>query len=101
MGQLIVKELTIGLVTSSAVSLLAFFRVLVEFPKEPLSAVALGMAMFAAVIISIVLGVVFSWGLEKIKIDPAAGSAPLLTTVSDLIGIALLVLCSTLVLGTL
>lgn len=100
MKKLLAKEAVIALVTGLAVSVVAFLRVWVEFPHSALSAFALGLAMFMVVVIAIVLGVVFSWAIHKCKLDPSAGSAPLLTTVSDLVGIALLTMVGYLILGT-
>lgn len=88
--RLLLKEVGLGLVAGLCVAGTAFFRVLMEFPNDSVGAIAIALAMFLVVIIAIGLGILFSWGLERCNCDPAAGSAPLLTTVSDLMGIGIL-----------
>jgi cation transporter-like permease len=88
--RLLFKEIGLGFISALCVALTAFLRVLVEFPSEVTGAVAIALAMFMVVVIAIGLGILFSWGLERCSCDPAAGSAPLLTTVSDLLGIGIL-----------
>lgn len=57
------------------------------------------MAMWCVVALSVFLGIGFSVLMDRYGIDPAAGSAPTLTTIADLIGITLLCLMALIVLG--
>lgn len=45
------------------------------------------------------LGIGFSLCIDSLNGDPAAGSAPLLTTIADMTGITLLCLCALFILG--
>ncbi len=89
--KLLLKEMTIAFFTASTLALIAFLRVWMEYPADEASAAVLALALFVGIFISIFLGIAFSIGLDRIRnCDPADGAAPLLTTISDLLGIALL-----------
>lgn len=90
---IIARETLIGLITSTVLTAIAFGRVVVEYHSDSddfLAAGAISIAVFLMVNLAIFLGVVFSIVMDAYSIDPANGSAPLLTTVADLIGITLL-----------
>ena len=93
------KEFRISLVQSSLLMIIAFIRVLIEFPDDIGSAVAISLATGTVVFISVFLGILFSVGIDHLGLDPAAGSAPLLTTVSDILGITTLCCCAYIILG--
>jgi len=89
--QLLKREFILACLTATLLSLLGFLRVLAEYPKESSSALVISCALFLVILISVFLGIGFSIGLDKVKqCDPADGAAPLLTTISDLIGISCL-----------
>jgi magnesium transporter len=91
MKKLLYKEFKTGIFTSAILCLIAFFRVLVEYPQDPTSAGVISITLFIGILISIGLGILFSAGLDRMKnCDPADGAAPMLTTISDLLGITLL-----------
>jgi len=96
--RLLRKELILSLLNASAIGLTGYLRVLVQEYPSTLEAFAIGMSLWIVVFVSIFLGIFFSLILDRIGIDPAAGSAPLLTTISDLVGISILCFVATLVL---
>lgn len=85
------KELPTSLLTAVTLGGFAFLRVIMEFPSSTNEAAAIALTMAVSVVISIGLGIAFSYTIGLMnRCDPADGAAPLLTTISDLIGIALL-----------
>ena len=85
------KECPTALVTAVILGLCAFVRVILEYPNDQVEAAAIALTLGSSVLISIALGIAFSYGIGLLnRCDPADGAAPLLTTISDLIGIALL-----------
>jgi len=92
--QLLHKEGVLALVTASTLGLIGFFRVLIQEYPRVLPALAIGLSLWVMVFASIFLGIFFSVALDRLGLDPAAGSAPLLTTISDMVGISILCLTS-------
>ncbi len=85
------KECPTAIVTAFTLGFFAFCRVVVEYPNEKQEAAAIAVTLGISILISIALGIGFSYGIGLLnRCDPADGAAPLLTTISDLIGIALL-----------
>jgi len=95
--QLLRKELTLAFITASTLGILGFLRVLMDPHPDPKSAFAIGLSLWLVIFVAIFLGIGFSLLMDRCGIDPAAGSAPLLTTIADLIGITLLCFVSTMV----
>jgi len=95
--KLLKKELVMAFITSTTIGILGFCRVLMDPSPDPQSALAIGLSLWCVVFVAIFLGIFFSLMMDRIGIDPAAGSAPLLTTIADLIGISLLCVVSSLV----
>ena len=93
-------ELILSLVQGSVLGLLAFCRVLVEYPSQPKSALVIGLATCAVVVAGIFWGIGFSLGIDRLKLDPAAGAAPLTTVLADTTGITLICVLALLILGT-
>jgi magnesium transporter len=92
---LLKREFLLACITAALLSTLGFLRVLAEYPKDAESAFVIALALAVVILISVFLGIGFSIGLDKLKrCDPADGAAPLLTTISDLIGISCLCLIS-------
>jgi len=96
--RLLRKEGQIAFGTACALGLVGFFRVLIQEYPNALPALAIVLSLWVVVFTSIFLGIFFSVTLDRFGIDPAAGSAPLLTTISDLVGISILCVVSLLVL---
>merc|ERR1712232_741122 len=88
--RILVKEASLAVVTASVLAGVAFIRVFAAYPSDIKAAAAIAIAVFAMVELSIILGVCFSILIDMLNIDPANGAAPLLTTVTDLIGISVL-----------
>ncbi|MEY8309579.1 magnesium transporter [Erysipelotrichaceae bacterium 51-3] len=92
--KLMIKEVRAGLVngliigTGSAVVLTFFIRFFSGYDWVQAAAIALciGLAMVTAMIISSFTGTAIPIALSAMKIDPAAASGPLITTLNDLIG---------------
>jgi cation transporter-like permease len=89
--RVIKKEAPIAFITAITLGMFAFMRVAIEYPSDTRSAAAIAITLGVSIVISIALGIMFSYGIEKIQqCDPADGATPLLNTISDLIGIGLL-----------
>jgi len=97
--KLVKKEALLALITATVIGTLGFFRVLLDPNPDPTSAFAIGFSLWVVVYVAIFLGIVFSLVLDRLGVDPAAGSAPLLTTIADLVGITLLCAISSIVFG--
>jgi len=95
--KLLRKEVVMAFITATVIGVLGFCRVLMDPHPDPTSALAIGLSLWCVVFAAIFLGIFFSLMMDRFGIDPAAGSAPLLTTIADLIGISLLCIVSSLV----
>ena len=90
MSHIVRKELILAVVTATVLAIVAFIRVIAEYRNDPKAAATIGCSIFVIVIVSVILGVGFSFGLDKLRVDPANGSAPLLATVTDVIGVCVM-----------
>lgn len=121
--EFIKREGTVISIIATILALFSFIRVLIEYPDDAKSALAISMAMWSVVAVSVChvslfvyiflfftlhhansarqvfLGIGFSVIMDRYGIDPAAGSAPTLTTIADLLGITLLCVMALVVLG--
>lgn len=89
--RVIKKEIPIALLTAVILAVVSFARICVEYPSDSAAAAAISITLFIGILLSISLGILFSYGIEKMRrCDPADGAAPLLTTISDIIGIGIL-----------
>ncbi|KAJ8607425.1 hypothetical protein CTAYLR_009986 [Chrysophaeum taylorii] len=88
--KLVRRETLLALVTGTLLAVLAFLRVLLQYPSKIKEAGAISIAVFLMVNLAIFIGVAFSIVIDRTGADPANGAAPLLTTVADLVGITLL-----------
>ena len=89
----------LALVQGTVLGVLAFCRVLVEYPGQPRSALVIGLSTGAVVMAGICWGIGFSLGLDRMQVDPAAGAAPLTTVLADTTGITLICIFALLILG--
>ena len=94
------QEAQLALVQGCVLALVTFGRVLVEFPDYVWPALTIATALFVVVFFSMQLAVAFSLGIDRLGLDPAAGSAPLLTVVADMLGISTLCLVGLAILGS-
>ena len=96
------KECAVTAVTSVVLAAVAFGRVYWSNhgPGELREAAAIGISMFLLTWLAVALGVGFSICLDRMGLDPAAGAAPLLASISDLAGITVLVVVASLFLSS-
>lgn len=93
--QLLGKELKIGLFNGSLLGIIAFILlgVYIKLYKgyEWLGALSVsgcvGISLAVAMLVSSLVGTVIPMMFHKIKIDPAAASGPLITTINDLVAV--------------
>ena len=94
-GRLIWKEVKVGLSNGLVLGGITFLvvagYVYLTKGKSPLYVLALaacvGLALLASMVISSLTGTVIPLFFEKIKVDPAVASGPLITTVNDLVAV--------------
>lgn len=86
------KETVLAFIVSSVMALLGLLRTTAT-SSDILSCIAVSIAIFFVIMFAILAGLGFSLLIHRCGADPAAGAAPLLTTMSDVIGV--LVLCLT------
>ncbi|MEH2198898.1 magnesium transporter [Nostoc sp.] len=81
------KELLAGLGTAVALAITMFLLSLIwARPQERWVALIAGMVMATNTIVAVTLGTLLPMGLERLKLDPALVSGPLVTTMLDTIG---------------
>lgn len=84
-GKLIVKEVSVaaalGLTMGVAISMIGFWQ-----GGEAL-AMVVGLSMVAVVVVGSLMGMSLPFLLSKLNIDPATASAPLITSMADILGI--------------
>ena len=93
--RLLLKECRVGLVVGAALCVLAFgfigLYLMVFKAQAPLTAFAVslctGVAMLVSIILSSASGTLIPIFFDKLHIDPAVASGPLITTVNDLIAV--------------
>lgn len=84
----LVKEFLVALLNASALSLLAFGYNMLIGSHEALTFTVSG-AMFAVVVFASLFGAMIPLLLDKMKIDPALATGPFVTTLNDIIGMAI------------
>lgn len=91
--RLIWKEVRVGFVNGLLLGLMSFALIgaylclSLNPAKAFLTSGCIGLAMLAAMILSSFFGTVIPLFFNKIKIDPAVASGPLITTINDLIAV--------------
>lgn len=90
------KEISIGLVNSFILAIIAFIFVTTLLSITNSSnqtaldiAKVVGIAIFSAMSISSMMGAIVPLTLHRFKIDPASASGPIMTTVNDIIALVL------------
>eukprot|EP00747_Dinoflagellata_sp_TGD_P029492 gnl/TRDRNA2_/TRDRNA2_133938_c0_seq2.p1 gnl/TRDRNA2_/TRDRNA2_133938_c0~~gnl/TRDRNA2_/TRDRNA2_133938_c0_seq2.p1 ORF type:complete len:271 (+),score=44.03 gnl/TRDRNA2_/TRDRNA2_133938_c0_seq2:58-870(+) len=91
------RESLLAVIVSGSMSLLALCRTTADHGQDLLSCIAISVAIFFIIMFAIGIGIGFSLLLHRCGCDPAAGAAPLLTTLSDVVGVLLLCLVSSLI----
>ncbi len=96
-GKMISKEilvaLTLGLSMALAVALVGFVRGGMEI------ALVVALSMVCIVIVGSLIGLSLPFILSKLKFDPATASAPLITSIADIVGVLIYFSIATQVLG--
>jgi len=86
-GYLILREaavaLALGLTMAAAVSLLGFWRGGSDL------ALTVSLSMICIVMIGSLIGMSLPFALERFKLDPATASAPLVTSIADVVGVVI------------
>lgn len=95
LGREILLALALGLTMAAAVSLLGYLR------GDIMVALVLAVSMVSIVLTGCVLGMSLPFVLNKIGVDPASSSAPLITTVCDVSGVVIYLFVASRVLGNL
>jgi magnesium transporter len=83
--KVLAKELKVGAMLALAMGFLAF--VLGIYRSETRIALTVGLSMFFAVFFANMIGAFLPLMLKKFKIDPAAASSPLVTSIMDTVGL--------------
>jgi len=74
-------SISLGLTMAAAVSLLAWWR------SGPDVAMVVGLSMVVIVFVGSMIGASLPFVLKKFKLDPASASAPLVTSIADILGV--------------
>jgi magnesium transporter len=95
-GRLLAKEIFIsaalGLTMAAAVSVIGFLR------AGPEIAIAVALTMMTVVVIGSIIGTALPFLLSLLKLDPAAASAPLITSLADISGVIIYLSIATVIL---
>ncbi len=103
-GRILRKEILTALGLGAALGLLGFLSVLVynltpliDTPAPARVGLAVGLAIMAIVIWAVLLGAMFPLALEKLGMDPATISSPLVATLMDVSGLVIYLVTATLI----
>lgn len=94
-GRLVFKEMRVGLCNGLILGLISFalvgLYILIFKGQAPLFSFAvsgcIGISLVVAMLISSAVGTLIPLFFQKIKVDPAVASGPLITTVNDLVAV--------------
>lgn len=93
-GIAVLMAVTLGVCAYAAVSL--FFPFFQRFGPESVHlsdpanvALAVGIAMFSAILVAAVLGIALPFSFRRLGVDPAIASGPLVTTVNDVVSVSI------------
>ena len=91
------KELGVGLINASIISLLVFLYNCF-FLDDPgrVTTIAVSVSLFSVVIFASIFGTLVPLTLEKLKIDPALATGPFISITNDIIGMVIYTTVSTL-----
>lgn len=92
------KELHVGLTIGALMGIMAGLMATIWL-GFPMLGLAVGLALFATMTVASLLGFLVPFILIKLKIDQAAGSAPIITTIKDLVALLIYFTCISLFLG--
>ena len=87
--QLILKELSVGLILGALYGLLLGTLIFIFFKDVPIIfGVVVGLSICASMVIAASIGTTVPLLLRKLDIDPAIASGPFVTTTTDIVGIS-------------
>ncbi|MFK4967513.1 magnesium transporter [Lactococcus garvieae] len=92
------KELRVGLTIGALMGIMAGLMASLWL-GFPMLGLAVGLALFATMTVTSLLGFLVPFILIKLNIDQAAGSAPIITTIKDLVALLIYFTCISLFLG--
>ncbi len=84
----LLKELYVALISGSICAALVLIYTLV-FEDSMILGFTVGLALFAVIIFAALFGTFVPLMLDKVKIDPAVATGPFITTVNDIVGLAI------------
>lgn len=92
--QQILKELGVGLINASIISLLVFIYNMITLGIGQVTTIAVSLSLFAVVVFASVFGTFVPLTLEKLKIDPALATGPFISITNDIIGMVIYMVIS-------
>lgn len=88
------KELGVGLVNATIISLLVFIYNLFTLGAAQVTTIAVSLSLFAVVMFASVFGTFVPLTLERFKIDPALATGPFISITNDIIGMVIYMVIS-------
>lgn len=95
-GKQMGKEILIGLLNATAISLIVLVYNLIAMPDKLAVTLAVSLSLFAVVIFASILGTLVPLTLEKLHINPAIATGPFIQVSNDIVGLVLYVQIATL-----
>ena len=93
------KELRIGLLNASVISIIIFCYNLIVNPHEFAVTIAVAASLFIVVMFATMLGSIVPLTLEKMKINPALATGPFIQISNDIVGLIIYVYVAKLFIG--
>ncbi|MEO0510403.1 MAG: magnesium transporter [Verrucomicrobiota bacterium] len=82
----VVKEVSVGILLGLAMGVIAY-GVGALYGRDGSIALIIGLSMVSIVLVANTFGALLPFALERVKIDPAVASSPLITSVMDVLGL--------------
>jgi len=86
--KVLLRELSVGAIIGTICAVTAFFIALI-IGTDPIVPYAVGIAMFAGMTVSAVMGILVPLMFWRVGIDPAVSAGPLVTTINDILMLSL------------
>jgi magnesium transporter len=99
-ARVLVKEITLGLVTGTVLAIL-LGGVAWSWKGNPWLGAVVGVALAANTVVAVAIGGVLPLVMKKLRLDPALAAGPILTTITDTGGFFLVLSLAQLVLPSL
>ena len=93
------KEVLIGLMNATIISSVVFVYNLITLPDEFAVTISVAVSLFIVVMFATILGTVVPLTLEKLHINPALATGPLIQISNDIVGLVIYVQVATYFLG--